>query len=98
MRWITYTDKHGRKHRTRVRDGDPDEAAPLGLLYDPPDLERLDWEGVKTDLHNALVNAELYTWADVQAKQGLPGAILKALRQRIIMLYRQVEQEEQEHE
>jgi hypothetical protein len=92
MRTVTWTDQRGWKHRSLVRDGDPDELAPQGLLHDPPNLELLDWEAVKQDLHNALAAQGLYTWSDVQrrgAEDGLRGAILSAVRKRLINLYRE---------
>jgi hypothetical protein len=94
MRKVTWTDKNGYKHRSLVRDGDPDDMAPNGLLQDPPNLEALDWEAVKRDLHNALLAAGLFTWRDVQEKgrhDGLRGAILSAVKKKLIALYREAE-------
>jgi hypothetical protein len=91
MRSVTWTDKHGYKHRSLVRDEDPDDAAPQGILQDPPNLEELDWEGAKRDLHNALVDAGLYSWRDVQRQEGLRGAILSAIKKRLIYLYREAD-------
>jgi hypothetical protein len=91
MRTTTWTDKHGYKHRSLVRDDDPDEMGPQGVLQDPPNLNELDWEGIKLDLHNALVERGLYSWRDVQEKRGLRGAILSAVKRRLILLYREAE-------
>jgi hypothetical protein len=77
-----------------VRDQDPDDAAEQGILQDPPNLEELDWEGVKRDLHNALVSAGLFSWQDVQrrgAEDGLRGAILSSMKRRLINLYREAQ-------
>jgi len=95
MKAVTWTDKNGYKHRSLVRDSDPDDAAEQGILQDPPNLEELDWEGVKRDLHNALVDTGLYSWRDVQQKQGLRGPILSAIKRRLINLYREVYREAQ---
>lgn len=94
MRTITWTDKNGLKHRSIIRDSDPDDMAPQGLLQDPPVLEEIDWEGVKRDLHNALVERELYSWRDVQEKRGLRGAILSSLKRRLVQLYREAEKDD----
>lgn len=94
MRIVTWTDKHGYKHRSLVRDADPDDAAPMGIRQDPPNLEQMDWEGVKRDLHNTLVDMGLFSWREVQQRQGLPGAILGAMRTRLITLYREAERDE----
>ena len=95
MRVVTWTDRNGYKHRSLVRDTDPDEAAPQGVLQDPPNLDELDWEAVKRDLHNGLVDAGLYSWRDVQRIQvGLRGAILSAVRKKLIYLYREADKHE----
>lgn len=92
MRLVDWTDQRGWKHRSLVRDGDSDDMAPQGILRDPPNLDNIDWEAVKQDLHNALAASGLFTWADVQnrgAEDGLRGAILSAVRKRLINLYRE---------
>ena len=93
MRVVTWTDKNGYKHRSLVRDDDPDEMASQGVLQDPPSLEELDWEGIKQDIHNALVDGGLISWRDVQEKRGLRGAILSAMKRRLVYLYREAEHE-----
>jgi hypothetical protein len=90
MRTVTW-EKNGYKHRSIVRDDDPDEMAEQGILQDPPNLENLDWEGIKQDLHNALVERGLYSWRDVQEKRGLRGAILSSTKRRLVQLYREAE-------
>lgn len=94
MRAVTWTDKRGYRQRSLVRDGDPDEMAEQGVLQGPPPLDGLDWEAIKRDLHNALVDAELFSWRDVQEKKGLRGAILSSLRKRLVYLYREGEKHE----
>ena len=92
MKLVTFVDNRGWQHRSLVRDEDPDWMAPQGILRDPPNLDAMDWEGVKQDLHNALAASGLFTWKDVQAKgaeDGLRGAILSAMKRRLIALYRE---------
>ena len=91
MKVGTWTDKRGYKHRSIIRDSDPDDMASQGILQDPPSLDELDWEGIKMDLHNALVERELYSWRNVQEKRGLRGAILSCLKRRLVYLYREAE-------
>jgi hypothetical protein len=91
MRLVTWEDKHGYKHRSLVRDSDPDEMGPQGVLQDPPNLDDLPWEDIKRDLHNALVDAGLRSWRDVQERRGLRGAILSAMKRRLVYLYREAE-------
>jgi hypothetical protein len=89
MKKVTWTDRDGYKHCSLVRDEDPGDYPERGILQDPPNLDSLDWEGVKRDLHNALVDRGLYTWMDVQRREGLRGAILSAMKKRLISLYRE---------
>ena len=90
MRHVEWTDKGGRLRRSLVRDGDPDALAPLGLPRGVPDLDRVDWEGVKRDLHNELHRRGLFTWEDVQQSQDdITGAVLAALKRRLVALYRE---------
>lgn len=91
MRLVQWTDKHGYKHRSLVRDDDPDEMASQGILQDPPSLDELDWEAIKRDIHNRLVDAGLVSWRDVQEKRGLRGAILSSMKRELIQLYREAE-------
>lgn len=89
MRQVEWTDEKGWKHLSLIRDNDPDEMAPHGIKSDPPDIEQLDWDQIKKELHNSLVNRRLVNWQDVQQQgEGIKGAILSALRRRIIDLYK----------
>lgn len=90
MRPVVWTDQNGYRHRSFVRDADADAAAPGGVLTDPPDLGRLDWEAVRRDIHNALVDAGVSTWQDVQLKQApIRGFILGAVQRRLTALFRE---------
>lgn len=92
MRVITWTDDEGYRHRAYIRDGDREDRPDLGVPADIPDLDALDWQAVKRDLHNILTDRGLVTWADVQASQnGIHSAIQAALAKRLVQLYRQQE-------
>ena len=69
MRTVEWTDRHGYRHRSLVRDTDPDSAAENGVLQDPPDLNLLDWEGIMRDTHNALIERQVTNWGDMQLCQ-----------------------------
>ena len=87
MRLIKYTDDNGYKHLKWVRDHDPDSAS--GIPGDPPDLNNLDWEEIKKELHNSLVEKGLVDWSAVQASQtGLSSTIVTVLKRRLIIMYR----------
>ena len=91
MREVSWTDKYGYKRRSLVRDSDSDEMASQGVLLGPPNLDELDWEGIKRDLHNALMDAGIFSWRDCQEKRGLRGAILSTMKRRLVYLYREAE-------
>ena len=82
-------ERNGFKYRSTMRDVDTEPSH--GMIQGPPNLDELDWEAVKRDLHNALFDAGLMSWLDIQQKQGLPGIILGAIRTRLINLYREAE-------
>jgi hypothetical protein len=93
MRTVIWTDADGLKHRSIIRDSDPDLSAPMGIRKDCPDLRRIDWDGVLRDLHNALVEQGVTNWAEYQ-RHNIRGIILGALQRRLQTLYREVERDE----
>lgn len=89
MRKVAWTGDDGRRHVSLVREGDPDAMAPAGVSLDPPDVFLLDWDKIKVELHNELVDRGLVTWEDVQVSQsGLTGVVRKVLLKRLHDLYR----------
>lgn len=89
MRTVIWTDRNGYKHRSMVRESDPDSAAPMGLRQDPPDIGGVDWEEVKREIHNAFVDAGTVTFADLQRPGvDLRRIILGATQRRIQSLFR----------
>jgi hypothetical protein len=61
MKIVIWKDKHGYKHRSLLRDTDRDDQAAYGVPQDPPDLNQIDWEEVKKEIHNHLVEKGLIT-------------------------------------
>lgn len=88
MKVVTF-ERNGYKFRSTIRDIDTDPSQ--GMIQGPPNLDDLDWEGIKRDLHNGLFDAGLMSWLDIQQKQVLPGIILGAIRTRLITLYREAD-------
>lgn len=89
MRIVIVEDRFGYKRAYWLKNEEPDSAAEEGIPISPPDLDLLDWETVKRDLHNMLVDRGLFTWMDVQrAQNGVTASILAAMRKRTIALYR----------
>jgi len=89
MRPVMYSDEQGYLHRALIKDEDPDSMAEYGIPTDPPSVERLDVDGLKRDLHNAMVKGELYTLQDVmrQANGLLP--LINIFKRHIFALYEQ---------
>lgn len=96
MKRVITKDDRGWKHAHLIKNQDPESLAQvIGIPSDPPDLSQLDWNQIRRDLHNALIDRELFTWADVQkAQTGISSAILDALRHPIVALYRNREQKQ----
>ena len=86
MKVVTF-EKDGYKYKSTMRDVDTNPSQ--GIIQGPPNLDELDWVAIKRDLHNALFDAGLMSWLDIQQNQGLPGIILGAMRRRLINLYRE---------
>lgn len=89
MKLVEWTDENGFKRGSLLREQDPEVLKESGVPVGPPNLDFLDWEGLKRDLHNQLYQRGLFTWDDVVAKQnGVTSAILSAMRKRVVTLYR----------
>ena len=94
MRRVEWTDRNGYRHASLVRDEDPDSLAEAGVPQDPPDLERLDWEGLRRDIHNALAEAGILNWEDLQrTNANLQAIACRALKRHLVQLYRTDDQE-----
>jgi len=91
MREIQWTDEHGFKKCSLIRDNDPDEYAPYGIPTMPPDVAII-LEEAKLEIHNNLVERKLFTWRDVQVAQNAITAIVnQAVRNKIIILYKEAD-------
>lgn len=89
MRLVEWTDDSGMNRLSLLRDSDPDEVAPQGIPHDPPNLDELDWDSIKRDIHNELVSRRLITWEDVKASQnGVTTVVRGVMTRRILELYR----------
>jgi len=83
MRTVIWTDSNGYKHKATVRDRDTDEMAQhgMGLSSDPPDVNGIDWEAVKRNLHNLLIDRNMTTWARVKRSDSQVGGVfIQALK------------------
>ena len=95
MKQLHYIDNTGKAHVSIVRQQDDDPR--IGIPLEPPDVGRIDWECVKTDLHNELTVRGIRTLNDVRSNgNGFTGAILSALKNRLIALYREEEEDKKQ--
>ena len=89
MRLVKWTDNDGYDHLAWVKNNTSDLDAPEGLPADPPDIHAIDWDEVKKELHNQLVERQLIDWEAVcQSENGLNNVILSVLKRRLQSLYR----------
>lgn len=97
MRQVLWEDERGYKHLSLLRDNDPDTDAHKGIPVGVPDVEQINWDDVKRDLHNFLVERRLHEYQDViQSQNGLDMAVRAALKRRLALLYRMQEMEDNE--
>lgn len=89
MKTVTRIDKKGYKIVTKLRDSDNIEYPEMGLPVSI-DVRDLNWESIKVELNNILVDSGLYTWSDVMKSQnGITSAILSVMRPKLVGLYRE---------
>lgn len=77
MRAVIWTDNFGFYHRALIKDGDPDDMARMGIPQDPPDLNQIEWEMFKRDIHNILAEQGAICYDDLvrSSSAGMAGAI-----------------------
>lgn len=91
MRLEEWVDGDGWSRRALVRDTDSldDAQQGRGISQDPPDIEQLDWNVIKKELHNELVRQGLFSLEDVRRQQnGLQAVVLRVLKHRLMNLYK----------
>lgn len=92
MKLLQYTDKDGYVRNSWVKDGD--KVPTYGIPHDPPDLTDLELTDTdRRELHNALVEAGLFTHPDVLRSGSGVTNILKRLglghlRRQVLTLYK----------
>jgi len=85
LKILTYKDENRYLRRSLVKD---DDTTPeYGIPQDIPDINGLDWDGIKRELHNELTQAGLITWQDVQRGNLMP-IVNKVLKRNLIVLYK----------
>ena len=89
MKLVTSVDKKGYKIVTKLRDEDNINNPGIGIPISI-DIRELDWDNIKKELNNRLVDDGLITWDDVMKSQnGVTIAINSVIRPLIISLYKE---------
>lgn len=92
LKRVIWTDDDGYKRAVLLPLSCPDNQTELGIPSEPPLIDQLDWMAIKRDLHNALVDAGLLNWNDIQAGQGKVNIICRrVLGRRVLELFRRTE-------
>lgn len=89
MKLVEWIDDDGYKHKKLVRD--EEENYDFGISKEPPPVDLIDWESVKRDLHNQLVNRGILSFYDLGGPNSgnLTGAILSAVKPHVIKYFRE---------
>ena len=99
MRLVEWKDSDGYMRRRWLKDGDPDEMGMQGIPDELPDMNALDWDNIRRNLHNQLMARGLYSFQDVQRSQnGVTAAIRSAVVKPLLALYRQQERATRQEE
>jgi hypothetical protein len=89
MRTVIIIDRFGYKRAYLCTDDMSDEEAEQGIPRTLPDLDLIEWEEVKKQLNNMLVDRGIFTLADVyNAQNAVSSTCRSVLKNRIVNLYR----------
>jgi hypothetical protein len=89
MKQIIFTDSHGLKRKVLVKDEDGEEQAPYGIPVGPPDMRRIDWEGVARTINNTLAEMGVFTWQDWQRNPQAINASTNVVKRALITIFRE---------
>ncbi len=89
MRNVIVKDEAGYKRRVAVRDTDGDEVAlsGMGIPSGPPDVRDIDWEAMKLEINNYLVESKLFTYADLERDKSALNGIFGIIKRKIAFAY-----------
>lgn len=89
MRYMIVVDEAGYKRRVAIRDSDGDDVALAGngIPSGPPDVRDIDWEAMKLEINNYLVDNKLFTWKDLERDKGALNNIFAIIKRKIAWAY-----------
>lgn len=96
MQIVTWRDEEGYLHRSILPDGADIHLAHQGIPADPPDLGVLDFDEIRKQLHNRLVEERLFDYADLQGNNKLTAIVRSVVQRAISDLYKLEYQHKQE--
>lgn len=88
LRRVIIEDADGYKHCYLVPDNISDADASQGILSDPPDLELWDWDAIRRELHNKLVERGYFTYRDIVNIEGFKPIITTVFTNRLVETYK----------
>lgn len=90
MKTVKWTDKNGKNRQAILRDQDSEGLAPhIGIKVEPPNLDLIDWNKKKIQLHNELLRRDLINFDNVQDQQnGILASLRAVFLPDILALYR----------
>jgi len=74
-----------------IKDDDPDSMAKYGIPHDPPNVNLLDLDGFKRDLHNAMVKGEMFSLRDIMKQANGLQPLMTVVKRYFLTLYQQEE-------
>ena len=88
MKAVKFRDKRGYLRRVLIRDTDGEDAARFGLPAGPPDIDLIDWDAVKRQINDYLVEAGIDNFHALQREKGLD-AVASIVKRHVQALYRE---------
>lgn len=89
MKHIIWTDEKGWKHRMLVKDTDGMREAKYGIKQDPPMISAGDWEALRREVNNFMVDNNLYKFQDYVSNQSAAMALLNLIKRFIVAQFKQ---------
>ncbi len=86
---VTYTDENSWKRCSLVREIDGESEGKYGIPIGPPDISRLDWDYIKKEINNTLVDMGVVDWPSFQANPQGVIAAMNVVKRALFDLYRQ---------
>lgn len=88
MKTVIWRDTDGYLHRSLLPNDADVHLAHQGIPADPPNLGKLDFDELRKQLHNRLVEGELFEYGDLQGNNRLSSIVQTVVQRAISDLYR----------